>query len=112
MANTDSTSSNTQPPSPTSPAEAFAQALNIRLVNFENELFQLVCCYHFYHDALQAIVERQEPLPHPRSRWHFGMASIGGWLTNSGDQLLLQLQEVTEWAKQETPVDEPEETSA
>jgi len=88
------------PPNPPT-SQDFSQGLNIRLGEFEHELFKLVCCHHFYHDAMQTLLEREMPLPDTQDRrWYYGVFVINEWLNRSGDQLLGQLENVKAWAKQ------------
>lgn len=88
----------------TQPSKEFATVLKQHLTQLHNELHRLVACYHFYHDVMQAVLAREEPVPDPDALWHYGLLVMNDWMTDAGDQLVSQLEEISQWAEQQKPL--------
>lgn len=95
------TTSNDKSGSPLQPSKNIPKdqwdTLNTQLVTLSNDLYKLISCYHFYHNAIQSIFAQDKGEDAPRStEWQYGLFLVDDWLSDAGDDAVRQVEEAVE----------------
>jgi len=69
--------------------------VNRQLAQFDDQLYELLARYHFYHDTIDAVTQRDN---YP-ARWHFGLSANHQTLKHTADTVLTELEAIRQAIK-------------